>query len=377
MAGLTAEEVRSMTVIRLRAALSSRGLDATGKKTELVARLLASIDDPEADNPDHEREPLAPATAGTSSSAEEDLRTTIVSVVAEALPTLLAAINSTTSNPPGPSSVQVNPEPSATGPSLSIASSASVQPASKLISGAVPKKVSDRILAGEFVEFSDLLPLVASSAHATTHSNTVKFELSEGGPLRVVEDGVPRGKTRHVCDLATWMEAYTIYVHTLIQVAPHRALELLAYQALIVEANRRFVPEGWLDYDRQFRLAASADPSKKWDTLDVNIWQITTTGKSRPTCTTCNMSHPPSPNGACLFRPSRSSPVSTASSWSPTAYHQGRPICRNFNQGKCYGNCSRVHVCHTCRGRHPAIQCNGSSSGPKSAASSKKPKASQ
>ena len=72
---------------------------------------------------------------------------------------------------------------------------------------------------GEFVELSELLPSVSCSVPHARTQNVLRFESSDGGPLRVVEDGAARGKSRHVHDLATWVEAYTIMSHVIVDVA--------------------------------------------------------------------------------------------------------------------------------------------------------------
>ena len=36
--------------------------------------------------------------------------------------------------------------------------------------------------------------------------------------------------------------------------ALHRTAELIAYQQLILTANRQFFPSAWLEYDRQLRM---------------------------------------------------------------------------------------------------------------------------
>ena len=173
-----------------------------------------------------------------------------------------------------------------------------------------------------------------SVSHARTQ-NVLRFEMSNGGLLRVVEIGAARGKSRHVHDLATWVEAYTILSQVIVDVAPHRPAELLCYQSLILESNRRFTPEGWLEYDRKFRINAAADPSLKWDIIDPNLWQLATTGRARCACQACRAAHPPSANGRCPFRPYQQ--FSGFASNSKGTASPGQLVCRNFNAGRCFG----------------------------------------
>ena len=213
----------------------------------------------------------------------------------------------------------------------------------------------------EFVELSELLPSVSCSVPHARTQNVLRFESSDGGPLRVVEDGAARGKSRHVHDLATWVEAYMIMSQVIVDVAPHRSAELLCYQGLILEASCRFTPEGWLEYDRKFRIKAAAEPSLKWDIIDPNLWQLATTGRARSACMACGAAHPPSANGRCPFRPYQESYQQFCgfASNSKGSASPGQSVCRNFNAGRCFDPCSRSHICQICRGRHPASHCKG------------------
>ena len=214
----------------------------------------------------------------------------------------------------------------------------------------IPQRTRDRILSGEFLDLSELL--VDPVGLAPNPSSTgVQMHLMDGTPVRLTQEFSPKASTwRHVCDLATWLEAWTVVLHTILQAAPERASELVGYQAIITEANRKFVPDGWLEYDRQFRRAAASNPARRWDVIDHNIWQLSTTGKARTPCFACSLVHPPSAGGQCPFRPSRATPFGGAHS-SPSV--GGHPICRNFNWARCQGGCGRAHLCLQCQGRHP------------------------
>eukprot|EP00117_Sycon_ciliatum_P038502 scpid87323/ scgid28597/ len=99
-------------------------------------------------------------------------------------------------------------------------------------------------------------------------------------------------------------------------------------------ANRRFTPEGWLEYDRNFHIKAAADPSLKWDVIDPNLWQLATTGPAPSACPACGAAHPLFTSGHCPFRPYRQLPGSGFASNSTSTAFPGRPVCRNFNAGR-------------------------------------------
>jgi len=352
--------IAGLSVPQLRKELTALGLDSSGLKAQLVSRLQSSLPSPSSSTqPDseREREPRHPT------NDEDQLRTTIVSVMAETLPTLLASLP----QPPQPT-LPVSAPP----PTLSSHAPPAVPPPPQLaqpipaLAQPIPARLRERILSGEFVDLSELLPQISTThSVASSQANITHFEMSQGGGLRMVEESSVRGRGRHVCDLSTWLEAYTVFLQCILQVAPHRATELIAYQSLIIEANRRFTPEGWLDYDRQFRLLAAASPTRRWDIIDGNLWQLATTGRARQACSFCGMTHQPFPSGRCLFRQSRQPPSGAVS----TDFHNGRPICRNYQLNRCSHSCGRAHVCSICRGGHPSQRCrqggNGAATGTK------------
>ena len=344
---LSVADVRSLTVARLRQELTARGLSSDGLKQELVNRLEAALEaapQPVTDAA-RDREPLAPR------HDESELRATILSVLTDTLPTLLAASRADNEIVTAVSHVTSPPDPTPATLPPAQAAQLATSPTP------LPRRMTDRILSGEFINLSDLLPNVISSGILTTRP-TMQLEVGEGG-MRVVE-GTCQPRGRHVHDLSTWLEAYTVYMQVMLQAAPHRTHELLGYQSLIIKANRRFQPAAWLNYDRSFCQFAAANPLSKWDNIEANLWQLATTGLARPACAACQTPHPPTPAGGCPFRAFRQS-SSPHASGAGGATFQGRPICQNYNYHRCTGNCFRAHVCLQCNARHPATRCTTTS----------------
>ena len=199
-------------------------------------------------------------------------------------------------------------------------------------------------------------PLCLALCPHACAQNVVRFEMSVGNPLRVVE-GAARGKSRHVHDLATWVEAFIVLVQVRVDVASHRTAELLSYQGLIVEANRRFMPEGWLDYDRQFRIKAAADPSLKWDVIEPSLWQLATTGRTRSACWACGAAHPPSISGRCPFHPYQQllTPALPANHRAQSS--QVDQYAAIAMQADALTIARGTIFAKVCQGRHPASKC--------------------
>ena len=99
---------------------------------------------------------------------------------------------------------------------------------------------------------------------------------------------------------------------------PELAADLLAYQAIIVDANTKCYNDAWLAYDRKFRLALASLPhAYSWGIIDPNLWQSCHTSKGRLPCTLCSMVHPLTPMG-CPFQGELPSCPHVAGSQSPS-----------------------------------------------------------
>ena len=358
----------SSSLAVLRAACDTRGLSAAGTRRQLLAHLRGadSLATPPAQEPvtmDAVRQVVAEAVASAVAVAPVSHP---LSGSFPALPDPLLSNNSAApqvAESQQSTSAARHPAASSATPMYAASATASL---AQLPTAVVPRRTQERILAGEYVVFDSLLPEVLRSS-PTSPSMGFSIQSADGTPFRLVDaqEPVSRATKRRVCDLSTWLEAWTTYLNVVLQAAPHRLTELLGYQAIIVEANRRYFADGWMDYDRQFRASAASSPqAKPWDVIDPNIWQLTTSGKTRPTCLACHLVHPPAGGNRCLFRASTSTTGPQA-----TPVHGNRPICRNFNQQRCSGPCTRVHVCFNCRGSHPSASCP---QGRKSTGTSKK-----
>ena len=109
----------------------------------------------------------------------------------------------------------------------------------------VPRKLVNRIQAGEFVDMAELLP-------DRMGINTAPLFAEEK------DDKQPtKTKWRQVTNILEWVHCYSIYVAVLTAKDPRRIQDLMGYQALIVKACREYGSEIWLGYDRRFQQLAA------------------------------------------------------------------------------------------------------------------------
>ena len=194
----------------------------------------------------------------------------------------------------------------------------------------VPPRLRDRIVRGEFVQFDDLL----LESMSKTADDSLNLAVIGDGHLRIQRSSTEiKGR---VCNLGTWLEAWTVFCRFLVDVAPELAPDVLQYQSIITEASAKYSEDAWLTYDRRFRMALAAQPHRfEWGVIDPNLWQSCMTGKALPSCPRCRLSHP-TPGLFCPF-PSGPSPAPSFGSGGPSHQtifaHSGKPVCRNFNTG--------------------------------------------
>ena len=129
-----------------------------------------------------------------------------------------------------------------------------------------PKHLIRRIRLGKFIKFDKLLP--------------VHDELVFGGRERLgTGNKRQRPAKRQVHDLASWLEAWNIFLAVRVQSHPREALQLVKYQAIICHLFTAYSAAACLKYDSLFRQAAARDKSKliAWDHLkeDILVWCAT------------------------------------------------------------------------------------------------------
>ena len=210
------------------------------------------------------------------------------------------------------------------------------------------RSLEDKILRGEYIDFSLLLP--DSIAHPQAPALQLRFdELSPGSlgsPITVIRKRKPIIDSFH-----KWLDAYTTYMLTLVSHYPRRALELLKYQQIISRAESKFRGLTWLSYDEQFRHRAAQDLSLNWGLVDLELWTVTFSGQAKPHCYFC--SSPYHSQADCpVADPSRR-----------TTWSSGSLCCFNFNKSSGCSRCSSQfpHVCSRCHSpSHSVLQCTSS-----------------
>ena len=204
------------------------------------------------------------------------------------------------------------------------------------------RNLEDKILRGEYVDFTSLLP----DSLARPQAPELQFRMEDSSPgshfspLTMVRRRKPTIDTFH-----KWVDAYTTYMLIIVAAHPRRSTKLLKYQQIISRAETQFQGLAWVTYDEQFRRRAANDLTISWDEVDLELWTVTFSGLAKPHCLTCCSpyhSQNDCPSADPSRRPSRGA------------------VCFRFNRasGCTASTCHFPHVCRRCRSaNHSILNC--------------------
>ena len=219
---------------------------------------------------------------------------------------------------------------------------------------ALPKKMIEKILSYDYVDFSELPP-AKGKVRAMTPSMEGQVILVQAEDLLQTKKLIP--------DFQTWVQCFAIYVAVIAPKQPERVPDLMAYANNIARASKKFKWPAWVVYDQNFRQEAMCNPSQPWAKIDPSIYSQCFLGMARSAegwCQWCqSLEHT---SEMCPGGPSssRKRPWRTAFP-SPGREPTAKPVCLKFNRsdGECsFGpRCKFLHCCSRCRGNHPLKRC--------------------
>ena len=195
----------------------------------------------------------------------------------------------------------------------------------------VPVKLVSQIVAGKFVDLADLL-----ADNLASHEPEPQL-MFDG---RLVFTPTSKRQRRHVEDILSWTEAFSIYSLVLTSHFPNRWRDLMAYKLLILRTYRQFNGHVWLSYDQAFREHAAATRLTDWSGMNVQLFNFHAAGAG--------------------VRPSSSAarpPTASEATGSPTS----QTLCKSWNKGRCVARnqtCKFAHRCIKCQGGHRAQDCS-------------------
>ena len=217
----------------------------------------------------------------------------------------------------------------------------------------IPRRVAEQIKRNEYVDFAELPPAKGKGklpAHGL-----------EGQVVVVQAADLVRSRCI-IPDLATWLRCYAIYAAVKGTLQPASIPELMAYQAVIAKASRKFKWPSWIVYDQNFRQEAAGNPSQSWVKVEPSLYAQCFTGQEvqgEGWCTICQgVDHS---TADCPFQPRKRPRLAMVSSSPPPQGAKTSEVCQKFNRfgGDCsYGRkCKFAPVCNVCKCPHPVSRC--------------------
>ena len=193
------------------------------------------------------------------------------------------------------------------------------------------KALGDKILRGEYVDVSLLLP--ETLYQTQTPALQLRYEDSPPGYLGSLLTVVKRKKPV-VDSFQKWLDAFMAYMLVIVTAYPNRAVELIKYQQIISRAVTKFKGLAWYTYDEHFRRRVARDLTIAWDRIDIELWTVTFTGTAKPHCYIC--SSPYHQSDDCPHQEPSKKPRRSAL------------VCFDFNKAS---GCQRrtCHFPHNCR----------------------------
>ena len=180
----------------------------------------------------------------------------------------------------------------------------------------VSQDIRNKIVNGQYVDLAKLL--------GNSNEPQKQTIVMVNGELQTTDKA-----SKKINNIQQWTDAFIIYASIYLQAHPTKSLDLLKYMSDIRLAAARSSSLGFREYDQQFRLKLSNNPSGTWGVVDPELWLLYVT---------------PSAKFLTADTPNQSQ----------------NKKCYTYNyQGSCFkAPCYYLHLCLKCNASHPFISCS-------------------
>lgn len=117
-------------------------------------------------------------------------------------------------------------------------------------------------------EYIDLSLLLKQNFVHNTQDNQNTLQIIDG---KLVVQSKSK-KVKSIDSIKMWTEAFITYIQVVIENHPNKAHELLKYLSVIRGASDECPTVQWVQYDQQFRLRVSRNPTRSWSNIDAELW---------------------------------------------------------------------------------------------------------
>ena len=227
----------------------------------------------------------------------------------------------------------------------------------------------------EYIDFNNLLPASLYDYSANQATLNLQFNPYEMGNNTLALTSMGQKKVK-INSVASWLQAWNLFIRAMVFYHPKLAPELLMYQEYICGLQRNYPLTSWLRYDAAFRLSMSQnknDPTVTWSKINdyafnqfIRCSPHQNTASPKQQCFKCfQEGHYANNCPSMNFRPSNIQQQQR----SLLPDQPFRPInhmftipCRHYNNNNFCKNpqCSFPHRCNRCGGEHPGSTCRSS-----------------
>ena len=130
----------------------------------------------------------------------------------------------------------------------------------------IAKRIVDKIVANEYIDFADLPP-------GATKGKTKHLPQSLEGQIVVVQVADLFQQRRLIPDFATWAQCFAIFTAVISSREPNRVPDLMAYLSIIAKASLKYKWPSWVVYDQNFRQDAADQQNKIWARVDPVLYK--------------------------------------------------------------------------------------------------------
>lgn len=224
----------------------------------------------------------------------------------------------------------------------------------------------------DYINFNTLLPSLLYDYNINQTTFNFQINPNELGNNTVALTSSGNKKVK-INSIASWMQAWNLYIRAMVFYHPRLAPELLMYQEYICGLQRSYPLTSWLRYDAAFRLSISqqkSDPNISWSKINdyafnqfIRCSPPQAISFQKQQCFKCSEEgHYANNCPNAPFRPSsyqqQQRPFQQEQSFRP--FQQSFTIpCRHFNNNNQCKNpqCSWPHRCNRCGGDHSGSSC--------------------
>ena len=130
-------------------------------------------------------------------------------------------------------------------------------------------RLVERIQAWQYVDLAELL------TDMTAKTEEPLLQATEGQILLVQSTDQVKRRRKKITDVATWAQAFSIYVAALASADSTSKVEvasLMAHQHVILQIHKDLRGMRWLQYDQQYREWAAATKKRVWGEINLTIY---------------------------------------------------------------------------------------------------------